>query len=65
MLIVATGNTVLSVPGIEGYERVPARVDCFYQNKIFFHDTNGQLKQEKQVLIRQPTLTLFSVFKAY
>jgi hypothetical protein len=39
---------ILSVPGIAGYEWVPARLACFYQNKIlFFYFTNGQLKTGK------------------
>ena len=27
---------ILSVPGIAGYEWVPARIGCFYKYKIFF-----------------------------
>jgi len=27
---------ILSVPGIAGYEWVPARIGHFYKNKIFF-----------------------------
>ncbi len=30
------------VPGIAGYEWVPARIGHFYKDKIFFHNTNGQ-----------------------
>jgi hypothetical protein len=33
----------------------------FLKTKYFFHSTNGQLKTEKKVLIRQPTFPLFSV----
>jgi len=34
---------ILSIPGIAGYEWVPARIGCFYKGKIFFfHNTNGQ-----------------------
>jgi hypothetical protein len=27
---------ILSVPGIARYKRVPARIGCFYKDKIFF-----------------------------
>jgi hypothetical protein len=27
---------ILSVPVIAGYECVPARIGCFYEDKIFF-----------------------------
>jgi len=33
---------ILSVPGIADYEWAPARIDPFYKDKIFFHNTNGQ-----------------------
>jgi len=38
---------ILSVPGIAGYEWVPARIGCFINTKYFFHNTNGQLKAGK------------------
>jgi len=42
--IVSKAIGMLIVPGIAGYEWVPARICRFFQNKIFFHYTNGQLK---------------------
>ncbi len=30
------GQGILSVPGIAGYVWVPARIGCFYKEKIFF-----------------------------
>jgi len=39
---------ILSVPGIAGYEWVPARIGRFYKDKIFFFpNTNGQFKTGK------------------
>jgi len=38
---------ILSVPGIAGYKWVPARIGHFYKDKIFFYNTNGQLKTGK------------------
>jgi len=53
---------ILSIPGIAGYEWVPARIGCFGNKKIFiFKISMADLKQEKRVLIRQTTLPLFSV----
>ncbi len=37
---------ILSVPGIAGYEWVPARIGPFYK-EIFFHNTNVRLKTWK------------------
>jgi len=38
---------VLSLPGIAGYEWVPARIGLFIKTKYFFHNTNGQLNTGK------------------
>jgi len=38
---------ILSVQGIAGYECVPAIIGHFYKYKIFFHNTNSQLKTGK------------------
>ncbi len=38
---------ILSVPGIAGYEKVPARTGHFYKHKYYFHNTNGLSKTGK------------------
>ncbi len=53
---------ILGVPGIEANKWVPARIRNFFQkqNLIFIIPTANK-KQEKWVLVCQPTLPLFSV----
>jgi len=53
---------ILSVLGIAGYKWVPARIGSFYKDKIFFFIIpTANKKQEKQILIRQLTIPLFSI----
>ncbi len=53
---------ILGIPGIAGYKWVPARIGRFFQRKIFFFILpTANYKQDKRVLIRQSTLSLFSV----
>jgi len=45
--IVKIKQGILSVPGIAGYELVPARIGLCLKTKYIFHNTNSQLKTGK------------------